>query len=73
MKPTTCTIGPLATTGELCGKPAVLTFGEHAECADHARPITLSPEAKPKRIYLCYQAKCRDYYGYAHGKNERHV
>jgi hypothetical protein len=39
-KATTCTIGPYATTGERCGKPAVYTFtgmrGEaFGECAEH--------------------------------------
>lgn len=38
--PITCTVGPDATTGKRCGKPAVVTFTgsngeEFAECAEH--------------------------------------
>jgi hypothetical protein len=42
-KPThICTVTVTAIGGK-CGKPAVITFGEHGEfgeCAEHAKPIT---------------------------------
>lgn len=49
--PTTCTVGPSAVTGKRCGKPAVWSDGEFAECAEHAAdPIALA-RAKPITSY----------------------
>lgn len=48
-KPTTCTVGPSAVTGERCGKPAVSWFTvagiTYAECADHAVKQTIAAPA----------------------------
>jgi len=42
-----CTIGPSAVTGELCGRPAVVTFTRRgrtfAECAQHAPTFARHP------------------------------
>ncbi len=52
-----CTIGPLATGGR-CGAPAVVVFGEFAECAEHYRPVAAAPVPRAPRPAFCRKAAC---------------
>jgi len=56
---TTCTIGPLATTGERCGKPAVFVGAGFAECEAHHVALTpAAAAATPKAPRYCRKVAC---------------
>ena len=54
----TCTYGPTATTGERCGAPAVVEFGEFAECETHALTTTTPVIAEAPKPRFCRKAAC---------------